>query len=535
VPALFLEVAIRATLVAATTAVILSVLRIRTAAARHAAWTTVVVAMLLLPLWSLAGPKVPLAVLPTQAGSADADSGALSDANSVALAASLTQPGPTAIAEAERQVSESSRGVWLLIGSYLFGVSALLVRLAFGTVQAHRLRRQAVVYAGRATSAQCTTPITVGWLSPVVILPEGWERWSATYLDAVLTHEQEHARRRDPLIQWLALLNRSIFWFHPLAWWLQQRLAYLAEEACDGAVLRAGHSPQDYSEYLIDMARAINRQGRRLNVAGMAMPGCGLPNRMRHIFEELPMTPLSRTRVICSLGISTMSSILFAAATLAPRPSMVAHEPAAAATQVEASAPLATTPALASQARIATNARMLVARPQPASTRQVSGGPSSVRQANFAGDWVLVSTVSDGPGRGGGVGAGPGRLVSIASGAPVNCGLECTIEQNAQTLTIARTVETQGAVPPDIGTVVLNLDGRESTITQYNLAEYKATAGWEGDNLVVTRSIVDGALSVTQTMSREDDKLAVVVTFTGTTTAGDHLVAAPVTQTYVRR
>jgi len=61
------------------------------------------------------------------------------------------------------------------------------------------------------------------------------------------------------------------------------------------------------------------------------------------------------------------------------------------------------------------------------------------------------------------------------------------------------------------------------------------TAGWEGDNLVVTRSIVDGALSVTQTMSREDDKLAVVVTFTGTTTAGDHLVAAPVTQTYVRR
>jgi len=125
--------------------------------------------------------------------------------------------------------------------------------------------------------------------------------------------------------------------------------------------------------------------------------------------------------------------------------------------------------------------------------------------------------------------------VSIASGAPVNCGLECTIEQNAQTLTIARTVETQGAAPPDIGTVVLNLDGRESTITQYNLAEYKATAGWEGDNLVVTRSIVDGALSVTQTMSREDDKLAVVVTFTGTTTAGDHLVAAPVTQTYVRR
>jgi uncharacterized protein (TIGR03435 family) len=172
---------------------------------------------------------------------------------------------------------------------------------------------------GRATSRRCATPITVGWFAPVLILPSGWPRWPAAKLNAVLTHEREHARRHDPLVQWLALLNRAVFWFHPLSWWLERRLATLAEEACDAAVLAAGHSPQDYSDYLLDMARSLVREGRRLDVVGMAMPGSGLPRRMRQILEGLPMQPVSRTRVICTIAFCTMSSVVFAAGTLVPR------------------------------------------------------------------------------------------------------------------------------------------------------------------------------------------------------------------------
>src|SRR5512140_2695582 len=58
------------------------------------------------------------------------------------------------------------------------------------------------------------------------------------------------ARRRDPLVEWLALLNRAVFWFHPLAWWLERKLSALAEDACDAAVLRGGHDAHAYSEYL---------------------------------------------------------------------------------------------------------------------------------------------------------------------------------------------------------------------------------------------------------------------------------------------
>jgi hypothetical protein len=102
-------------------------------------------------------------------------------------------------------------------------------------------------------------------------------------LDAVLAHESEHVRRRHPLVQWLALLNRALFWFHPVAWWLERHLSVLAEEACDNVVLDRGYDPRAYSEYLIEIARSVERSGVRLNIAGMAMPGSSLPRHIRKI------------------------------------------------------------------------------------------------------------------------------------------------------------------------------------------------------------------------------------------------------------
>jgi hypothetical protein len=164
-----------------------------------------------------------------------------------------------------------------LAGIYLLGFCALLARLATGTVRAHTLVRRAANREGRLTSESCAAPVTVGWMNPTVILPEHWRRWPQAQLSAVLTHEDEHARWRDPLVQWLALLNRAVFWFHPLAWWLEFKLSALAEEACDAAVLARGHDPFEYSEYLLQIARAMQQTGARVNVMGMAMPGPFLP------------------------------------------------------------------------------------------------------------------------------------------------------------------------------------------------------------------------------------------------------------------
>ncbi len=114
---------------------------------------------------------------------------------------------------------------------------------AIGTVRSNRL-----------TSASCVVPVTVGLSHPRIILPECSHEWPQAQLDAVLAHEGEHIRRRDPLFQWIALLNRALFWFHPLAWWLERKISGLAEEACDVAVLARGYHPREYAEYLLDLA-----------------------------------------------------------------------------------------------------------------------------------------------------------------------------------------------------------------------------------------------------------------------------------------
>ncbi len=559
---LLLQVAVRAALIAAVTACILPALRVRTAAARHAAWTIVLAAMLLLPLWSVAGPAIPLALLPPTVSFLDAGSAANPEAADAAHRARAMPSRPLPIAAVPPSVAGSSRGTLVLTGAYLLGVLALLARLAIGTVHAHRLRRGAVMHAGRATSARCATPVTVGWWSPVLILPDGWERWSAPQIDAVVTHEHAHARRRDPLVQWLALLNRAIFWFHPLAWWLERRLASLAEEVCDAAVIRAGHSPQEYSGYLIDMARALSHNGRRLNVAGASMPGSNLAHRMRRIFEELPMTSLTRTRVICVLAVCTASSIVCAAGILTPRPSAAAHPQGITFSQVKAdiaspeprsnaeaskddlgvanSQPIsglpaektvvALAPAPTNPARPGAISEIPNTLPQAGvdSPRRVEDDAMQVNPPDFSGHWSLVSSTYAGPGRGGSgaTGGGGEREVTTkwASGAPVNCGPQCTITQDAKSVTISRLGTPDAVTRYDNGVVVLNLDGSESTVTQASGTQYVVHATWDGDKLIVKYEFA--YFTVTQALSIVDDRLKVITDFG----VGD----APVTMTYVK-
>ena len=202
-----------------------------------------------------------------------------------------------------------------LAAIYLAGLCALLSRLVIGAVRARVLFQRAELREGRLTSDSCSVPVTVGWLHPRVILPSAWQRWSKAQLDAVLTHENEHVRRRDPLVQSLALVNRAAFWFHPLAWWIERQLSVLAEEACDAAVLARGHDPFEYSEYLMEMARAMQQAGARLNFAGMTMPGASLPRRIRRILEDAPAPRLSHARAACiAVACAAVSTVFTAGA-----------------------------------------------------------------------------------------------------------------------------------------------------------------------------------------------------------------------------
>src|SRR5262245_27065476 len=173
---LLLESAVRATLIAAGMGVVLWAFGIRKAAARHRAWTGVVILMLLLPAWTSIGPKVSFRVMRPVA--ADTERPAFPASRGLAVRGTPPQAAG-AISDTAR-TRESAKGLdWqiLSLGIYLVGACTLLGRLALGTVRARRLIRTAVMQEGVRTSASCASPITVGSLRPVVILPKTWQRW----------------------------------------------------------------------------------------------------------------------------------------------------------------------------------------------------------------------------------------------------------------------------------------------------------------------------------------------------------------------
>jgi TonB family protein len=330
---LILECVVRSVLIAVCTAVALYVLRVRAARVRHAVWASVVVLMLALPVWTAWGPKAVLRVLKPEPVVA-------------AQQSVVTMVQQDSVASPVIVPKKSWRSGDYLLGIYLLGLGILLTRLVTGTVRARMLVRRAGGLSGRLTSESCTSPITVGAFRPVVILPDGWTEWPAAQLNAVLAHEGEHASRRDPLVQWLALFNRAVFWFHPLAWWLSRRLSALAEEACDDAVLAGGHDPEEYTECLLGLARSVLASGARVSEVGMAMPGSYLPQRIRRIVAGAPAQRVSRGRMISVALVCAAVSVVFTTCAIGYAQDAVAPVPIA--PVVETPAPVAIpAPALA--------------------------------------------------------------------------------------------------------------------------------------------------------------------------------------------
>src|ERR1035437_9921340 len=107
------------------------------------------------------------------------------------------------------------------------------------------------------SSAARLEPGVFGIRKPVLLLPEGITgRLTPAQLEAVLAHELCHLRRRDNLTAAIHMVAETIFWFHPLVWWIRTQLVAERERACDEAVLRLGREPQVYAEGILNVCRS---------------------------------------------------------------------------------------------------------------------------------------------------------------------------------------------------------------------------------------------------------------------------------------
>jgi uncharacterized protein (TIGR03435 family) len=99
-------------------------------------------------------------------------------------------------------------------------------------------------------------PGVFGIFRPVLLLPAGLSNHlTPEQLDAVLAHESRHVDCRDNLTGAAQIFVETLFWFHPLVWWIGARLMDEREKDCDEAVLRRGSQPRHYAEGILSVCR----------------------------------------------------------------------------------------------------------------------------------------------------------------------------------------------------------------------------------------------------------------------------------------
>ncbi|HEY6455035.1 MAG TPA: ankyrin repeat domain-containing protein [Steroidobacteraceae bacterium] len=146
------------------------------------------------------------------------------------------------------------------------------------------------------TSTVMQEPAIAGILRPVLLVPDGIEGWlSKDQLRAVLAHERCHLRRRDNLKAALHMLVESLFWFHPLVWWLETRLIAERESACDEEVLADGNKAKDYAEGIVRVCHNYLTPPLR---CAAAVGGGNLARRVECIFNPPRHVRLSAVQMI---------------------------------------------------------------------------------------------------------------------------------------------------------------------------------------------------------------------------------------------
>jgi beta-lactamase regulating signal transducer with metallopeptidase domain len=345
--------AARALALGAAAGLWLAVFRVKSTTVRLFTWTTVLYAALAMPLLGVVLPAVPVRVpaflefgaarnVPHE--SLVAQPLAASPVPSTASRVFSAREETPAFVAAPVPISLFLRSLiaWSAVAAAVYLAVALLllarffVGLAFGRrlmrashrIDAPRLterlasraRASGLGFIPQATESDLiSVPVTMGALRSTILLPANWREWDDTKLDAVVAHEVSHVARRDALTQRLSLLHRTIFWFSPLAWWLERRLADLAEQASDEAALACGADRREYARTLLGFFEELQAAPGRVWWQGVSMAKAGqAEKRVERILAWKGAIPMNLKKSIAGGVIALALPVVYLAAAVHP-------------------------------------------------------------------------------------------------------------------------------------------------------------------------------------------------------------------------
>ena len=158
------------------------------------------------------------------------------------------------------------------------------------------------------SSPTLVEPGVFGVFRPVLVLPEGvFERLTPAQLRAVIAHELCHVRHGDNPIAALHMFVETVFWFHPLVWWIGRRMLEERERACDEEVLRLGNTPHAYAEGILNVCKYYVESPL---ACASGVTGANLKKRIEKIMAHRSARNLDWTRksLLATVGIAAVIS-----------------------------------------------------------------------------------------------------------------------------------------------------------------------------------------------------------------------------------
>ena len=187
-----------------------------------------------------------------------------------------------------------------IVGAWLLGALFFSIRPIVGWIAVERLRRSGIENASDSArtilqktaeklnlnrtvqlveSAFVKTPIVVGWLRPMILLPlSAATGLSEKELAALLAHELAHVRRHDYLVNFLQTIVETMMYYHPCVWWMSRVIREERENCCDDLAIQVCNE-SDYSQALLTMENLRDHEP----ALAMSAAGGSLVKRIRRI------------------------------------------------------------------------------------------------------------------------------------------------------------------------------------------------------------------------------------------------------------
>lgn len=213
---------------------------------------------------------------------------------------------------------------WRIARSYFFLFRLRRQLAAVSPDLSERMQRLAARFSlqrqvGLFTAAGVKMPMTIGWLHPLIVLPEDLlESLSTAECDSVIAHELAHIKRWDYATNFIQRIVQALFFFHPAVWFINKQLVIERELACDDWAVKLTGEPRRYASCLAKLVELLSESKPLAAATGILFGKHIISRRVEMILnrDRNATTSVSKPALIYAIGMAVL--FVFAFSTLSP-------------------------------------------------------------------------------------------------------------------------------------------------------------------------------------------------------------------------